>query len=59
MWGDFRTISYTWGNSSMKKNVIINGKEFPVTEHLFDILWWFEENPDEYNIRAAIWVDAI
>ncbi|KAI1733384.1 heterokaryon incompatibility protein-domain-containing protein [Xylaria scruposa] len=58
-WGDFATLSYTWGDPSITERISVDGKEVEVTKNLADSLrvlrWrdWF--HPSGY----AVWIDAI
>jgi hypothetical protein len=51
----FQALSYTWGNTSVAKNVIINGIKLPVAENLYSFL----KDQQEATQCIDLWVDAI
>ncbi|EHK20935.1 uncharacterized protein TRIVIDRAFT_153440, partial [Trichoderma virens Gv29-8] len=51
----FEALSYTWGQTSITKDIIINGIKFPVTENLYAFL----EEYQEAGLDADLWIDAI
>lgn len=58
-WGDFATLSYTWGDPTITEIIIINSVEVQVHKNLADALRvfrrlnWFQ--PSHYGL----WVDAV
>ncbi|KAK1244940.1 hypothetical protein MKX08_004569 [Trichoderma sp. CBMAI-0020] len=51
----FQALSYTWGNSSITNNIIINGVKLPVADNLYSFLLHRQET----NQGIDLWVDAI
>jgi hypothetical protein len=37
-WGDYMTLSYTWGDTGITRTIIVNGHPMEVTENLEDFL---------------------
>ncbi|KAL7814949.1 HET domain-containing protein [Trichoderma aethiopicum] len=51
----FEALSYTWGQASDTKDIVINGTTFPVTANLYAFLQQYQEP----NQTADLWIDAI
>lgn len=52
---NFEALSYTWGQSSVTQNIIINGIAFPVTANLYAFL----QQEQEAGRGVDLWIDAI
>lgn len=58
-WGDFASLSYTWGNPNQaKQKIVINRHELEVTSKLEDILQSLSGGPD-FHDGYRIWIDAL
>ena len=53
--GEFEALSYTWGDQSVKKDIILNGCKFKVGLNLFDALQCLRRRAD----GTSFWIDAI
>ncbi|KAL6902627.1 heterokaryon incompatibility domain-containing protein [Trichoderma evansii] len=51
----FQALSYTWGNNSAARNIIINGIKLPVADNLYSFL----QHRCEASQCIDLWVDAI
>ncbi|KAK2616992.1 hypothetical protein QQS21_000081 [Conoideocrella luteorostrata] len=51
----YETLSYRWGDESLKKKIIVDDVGFDVTNNLYDALHYFRQ----HRRKAAIWIDAI
>ncbi|KAH7486515.1 hypothetical protein FOMA001_g5607 [Fusarium oxysporum f. sp. matthiolae] len=49
----YKALSYCWGLNQSKTSILLNGKEFSVTENLLEALETLQKEPGFY------WVDAI
>jgi len=60
-WGDYETLSYTWGPDAQPKHTIfVNGSAFVVGESLYLALARFrEEGRYRPGVGLGLWVDAI
>lgn len=60
-WGDFSAISYTWGVTSNRQDIIINRCPFSVGGNLYKILrsFWLDLQSTSHDIWLNIWVNAI
>jgi hypothetical protein len=62
-WGDYWTLSYTWGDTGITRTIIVNGHPMEVTENLEDFLRGYimsgitELSAEEE--RMGIWIDAV
>lgn len=58
-WGDFATLSYTWGDPDITEKIMLNGEEIEVRKNLADALrvyrrlGWFQSS------HYGLWVDAV
>ncbi|KAM5352881.1 hypothetical protein ACJ41O_005603 [Fusarium nematophilum] len=58
-WGDYETLSYTWGSASdPPRSILINGQGYRVQRNLHDALSQFRMSR-RYASRMRIWIDAI
>lgn len=57
-WGDYGALSYTWGDQSQKRPILLNGTLFFVGRNLETALRRFVHHPD-YSDGLKLWVDAI
>jgi hypothetical protein len=56
-WGDYAALSYTWGDSNLSRQILINDYIFRVTDNLEEYLRaWVEDPTPPY---FGIWIDAI
>ena len=53
--GGYEALSYTWGTSSNRKTIHLDGKRFKVTPNLYDALRYLR-HPTQ---TRCLWVDAI
>ncbi|RFU78969.1 hypothetical protein TARUN_3273 [Trichoderma arundinaceum] len=51
----YKALSYTWGEASVTKDIVINGIKFPVTANLYAFL----ENQQKEGEDVELWIDAI
>lgn len=51
----YEALSYTWGDETAKKRILINGKEFEVGRNLYDAL----KHIRFANRDRVLWIDAI
>ncbi|KAM5341812.1 hypothetical protein ACJ41O_014843 [Fusarium nematophilum] len=51
----YEALSYVWGNKNVMHNVVLHGRDFPVTTNLRDAL----QNIRRPDRSRLIWVDAI
>lgn len=58
-WGDYFTLSYTWGDSTSKRKISVNGHVMEVTRNLWEYL--HHASMDEYykTEKVWLWIDAI
>ncbi|KAL9097856.1 MAG: hypothetical protein Q9165_000182 [Trypethelium subeluteriae] len=57
-WGDFATLSYTWGATNDTTSILLNGIEWPVTLNLEAALRALR-GLNCFQDRFRLWVDAI
>ncbi|KAI6763910.1 hypothetical protein HG530_007699 [Fusarium avenaceum] len=57
-WGDFATLSYTWGNPLNTEVVVINDNEVPVTVNLAAALRTLRRL-EFFNGRFMLWADSV
>jgi hypothetical protein len=59
-WGDFATLSYTWGDPNITKDIVLNGCIVKVTENLeaFLRLWSKYAGLGKDN-NLKMWIDAL
>jgi hypothetical protein len=50
----YKALSYRWGDESVKKQIVLNGSDFSVTQNLWDALHYLRSLPQE-----KFWIDAI
>jgi Heterokaryon incompatibility protein (HET) len=53
-WGDYATLSYTWGDQNDKRTILLNGVEIQITANLEAALRALSENPD-FEDGYKIW----
>ncbi|KAL7940715.1 heterokaryon incompatibility domain-containing protein [Trichoderma barbatum] len=51
----FKALSYTWGQASVTKKIVINAIAFPVTANLYAFLQQYRETDPDVDL----WIDAI
>jgi hypothetical protein len=51
---NYKALSYRWGDESVKKQIVLNGSDFSVTQNLWDALHYLRSLPQE-----KFWIDAI
>jgi Heterokaryon incompatibility protein (HET) len=51
----YEALSYTWGSPKKTNRILLNGKEFMITENLHTALRYFRSR----NEHAILWIDAI
>ncbi|KZZ92899.1 HET domain protein [Moelleriella libera RCEF 2490] len=51
----YETLSYRWGDETLKEKIIVDGVLFHVTFNLFEALHYFRRHPR----GVPIWIDAI
>ncbi|CAM1503239.1 Fc.00g080150.m01.CDS01 [Cosmosporella sp. VM-42] len=57
-WGDFATLSYTWGNPSDTEVIVLNGADTPVPTNLAAALRTFRRL-NCFDKRFKLWADSI
>jgi len=57
-WGDYATLSYTWGDGNDTTSINVNGTELQVTKNLESALRSLRER-SYFQGRYRLWVDAI
>jgi hypothetical protein len=57
-WGDFATLSYTWGDPNDTISIYLNGEETKVTKNLAAALRAFRKL-NYFHGRYKLWIDAI
>jgi Heterokaryon incompatibility protein (HET) len=57
-WGDFACLSYTWGDSTVTRTIIINRHEVEVTENLEEALRTLRSTC-KFGADFKLWVDAV
>jgi hypothetical protein len=57
-WGDFASLSYVWGDESLRQDIILNGEIVSITANLADALRTFTAD-EVFTGRYKLWVDAI
>lgn len=57
-WGDYVTLSYSWGPAEPVREILVNDLPFPVTENLYAALDALRAHPLVRN-GSKLWVDAI
>lgn len=58
VWGDFVALSYTWGDPSYIRTILLNGIPFVITENLEACLRLLRSKP-LFKAGWRIWVDAL
>lgn len=60
-WGEFLTLSYTWGSHQNPRTILVNNHPFQVTENLESFLRYFRNSYLDRidNQRTGLWIDAI
>lgn len=51
----YKAISYTWGDSANPKNILVNGKSFPLHINLWELLFHLRLNEE----TSFFWADAL
>lgn len=51
----YKAISYTWGSAENPKDILVNGKAFPLHLNLWDLLYHLRLNGE----RTFLWADAL
>lgn len=51
----YKALSYTWGDQSIKETIYVDGKEFKVGRNLYEALRYLRE----YNDAFPLWADAV
>jgi len=51
----YHALSYAWGDASITKTVLCEGRPLEITENLHAALWQFRED----RVSAFVWADAI
>jgi hypothetical protein len=57
-WGDFMALSYTWGDPSITREIVVNGVSLQVTENVDACLKVFRDKPYIKN-GWKLWIDAL
>lgn len=57
-WGDFATLSYTWGTSTQKEIIILNDIPFQIGTNLASALHAFRRLAC-FGLKYMLWVDAV
>ncbi|KAG4264774.1 heterokaryon incompatibility protein [Fusarium proliferatum] len=58
-WGDYETLSYTWGSpTDPVQTILINEQPYQVRQNLFDALSQFRKE-ERYSGGVKLWVDAV
>jgi hypothetical protein len=57
-WGDFMALSYTWGDPSITREIVVNGVSMLVTENVDACLKVFRDKPYIKN-GWKLWIDAL
>ncbi|MCJ1350883.1 MAG: hypothetical protein MMC33_000864 [Icmadophila ericetorum] len=57
-WGDFVSLSYVLGDSSVTREILVDGRSVPVTENLEAVLRTFSGSSN-FNAHCKLWVDAL
>ncbi|KAH8744029.1 heterokaryon incompatibility protein-domain-containing protein [Hyaloscypha sp. PMI_1271] len=57
-WGEYFALSYTWGDPSITRPIIVNGHVVEVTENLEKALRVLRDRP-EFKSGVKLWVDAL
>lgn len=58
-WGDYTTLSYTWGDSTQTWPITINGCVMQVTANLYSFLGYYLNSKQSSSKRMGLWIDAI
>ncbi|KAF1950223.1 HET-domain-containing protein, partial [Byssothecium circinans] len=53
----YSAVSYTWGDASQTRSILLNGSPFPVRENLWNFLDQMERNHDDQQL--PLWIDAL
>ena len=57
-WGDYATLSYTWGSETRRHQIVLNDRKVSVTENLAIALGAMARSGD-YVGQFKLWIDAI
>lgn len=57
-WGDFMALSYSWGDQSITRDIVINGISMQVTENVDACLNVLRDKPYIKN-GWRLWIDAL
>ncbi|KAI3316959.1 HET-domain-containing protein [Xylariaceae sp. AK1471] len=52
---DYEAVSYCWGNSSITRPILVDGKPYPITLNLFDGLKYLRRE----DLPRQLWVDSL
>lgn len=58
-WGDYIALSYVWGDPSIRRDILVDGHRFSVTENLYQALLRLSNLKPIQNQTLHIWADAI
>ena len=58
-WGDYIALSYTWGDSKDRHDIVLNGHHFLVTSNLYQALLNLQDFLEGHHLKLHVWVDAI
>jgi hypothetical protein len=67
-WPRYKALSYTWGDDSNNKIILINGRSFEIRQNLWQFLREMRNHPStspldwdpkKKEIRVLFWIDAI
>ena len=58
-WGDYIALSYVWGEVNDKKDILLDGHRFPVTNSLYEALSHLRDVFKIYDREFHIWADAV
>ncbi|KAJ1328245.1 stage V sporulation protein K [Microdochium nivale] len=58
-WGDYLALSYVWGSSEGKEEIILNGHSFMVGRNLYSALRRLRQSTEVRFAKLKVWIDAI
>ncbi|KAI0891820.1 heterokaryon incompatibility protein-domain-containing protein [Annulohypoxylon nitens] len=58
-WGDFATLSYTWGDPNVTEDILVNDETVKVRKNLADAFRVFRQHNWFRPIHYGLWVDAL
>jgi hypothetical protein len=58
-WGDYVTLSYTWGDRRLKEEICVYGQKVAVSLNLFQALKCLRDNVLHFDDNLYIWADAL